>query len=259
MPINYLKEVYIIMKDTMPREIASGVYLAGRFGEFQAGSWILVNGNEAVIVEMPHYDDKIKNNPVNILKNFVSRYNLKIKFITATHNHGDHIFSINKFHRAFPEIPIIFHSSFISDRCQLPSDIEYITPQKINPSLKMTYLTDDQNYEALSPIPLYLFNSAIFAFPISGEYLYLIYAPKHSYSDIMIIFRGTMISGDWWIGKGDPNWSNIPNGIINRSIDTILDFSRKNSYRIERIFSAHADNLLYDVDFDFLMKETRPL
>lgn len=249
-------------KNILPDKPARGVYLAGRFGELQSGSWILAHGNEAVILEMPHYKDNGKN-PLKIIKNFIRKYSLNIKFITATHNHGDHIYSINKFHREFPEIPIVFHRSFISERYQLPLSTEYITPMKllenkISPSLRMTYLTQDQSYKDPPPIPIYLFKSHIFSFPIAGEYMHMIHAPKHSYTDTMIIFRGTMISGDWWIGRGDPNWSNIPHRIINSSIDRILNFSRKNSYRIERIFSAHADNLLYDINLENLMQETRP-
>ena len=89
--------------------------------------------------------------------------------------------------------------------------------------------------------------------------MYLIKTPKHSWGDISIIYRGTMITGDWWLGPGDPNPNRIPLNEVNKSIDALIKFVIKRNYNIHTLLAAHDNDYRSDVNFIELMKETRPI
>ncbi len=107
-------------------------------------------------------------------------------------------------------------------------------------------------------IPIYCFDTKIFETDLAGEPLYLIQAPKHSWSDTMIVFRGSMITGDWWLGKGDPNPNKIPLDVVKGSIDTLEAFCQEKKYYIHTLFSVHVNEIRRNIDFVKLMEETRP-
>ena len=102
-----------------------------------------------------------------------------------------------------------------------------------------------------------VFSDDVYETNIEGEPLYLIHAPKHSSSDVMIVFRGTMITGDWWLGWGDPNWNKVPPVTSIKSIDRILDFLKNHKYVVTRLFSAHANDFRYGVNAESVLLETR--
>lgn len=246
----YQKETY--------KEIAPGIFLIGRYGVLKTGIWILVDKDEAVIVEMPDLLPDKSDNPMGSIKDFLRSNKLNLRFITATHSHKDHFLSTGLFYRTFPNIPIVVHESFLFDSIPYRKFDYYVTACSLKrktsrPTLTANLITPYNK----NSFPLYLFKGIIFSYKLGREPLFLIHAPKHSSSDIMIIFRGTMISGDWWIGENDPNWNRVPKKIVDNSINTLIGFSRKHKYMINRIFSSHADNFLHNVDFFNLMERSR--
>jgi hydroxyacylglutathione hydrolase len=92
---------------------------------------------------------------------------------------------------------------------------------------------------------------------LGGEPIYLIHAPKHSPGDLLIIFKGAMITGDWYIGDlKDCNDLVHPMDKI-RSVDRVMEIVRAMNYNIHMLFSAHGDCLYYDADFFSLMEESK--
>lgn len=233
--------------------IAPGIQLLGRFGRLETGIWLFRYNSECMILEMP---DTSKNdpfkNPWERIANYIQSENLQLKFLTATHVHTDHFDTFPKFHEQFPNVPIIVNRFFF-----INSPIsDFITAKDLN-NLKV--LIDIKPSIIFKKTPIYCFKDKKFETHLDGELLYLIHAPKHSRSDTMIIFRGSMISGDWWLGPGDPNANQIPIRTINESISYLIDFTRKKEYRIHSIFSVHANEFRRNINFEALMEETRPI
>lgn len=240
------------------KEAAPGIYLIGRYGVLNTGIWILAEGDEAVIVEMPALLPDKSDDPFGNIKDFLKHKRLDLRFITATHSHKDHFLSAGSFHKNFPNIPIVVHEGFLFNSMPYRKFDNYITSRSIKRNtFRPTLMASFKSPYHKNAFPLFLFKGLIFSFKLGKEPLFLIHAPKHCSSDTMVIFRGTMISGDWWIGENDPNWNRVPKNIINSSVDRLIDFSRKKNYMINRIFSSHADNLLHNVDFFSLMERSR--
>ncbi len=229
--------------------IAPGIQLVGRFGRLKTGIWLLKYKSECMLLEMPDQSDKDPfRNPWDRIAKYIEQENLHLKFMTATHSHTDHFDTYPNFHNRFPKVPIVvnrlfFHKynliSFIK-----PEDLDIIG--NINASIE------------IEGVPIYCFNEKCFETNLEGEQLFLIRAPKHSWSDTMVIFRGCIISGDWWIGPGDPNRNMIPLKTINESIDFLEAFIHKKNYHIHSLFSVHANEFRYGIDFIELMEQTRP-
>jgi len=225
-----------------------GIQLVEQFGQLNTGIWLLSHHNEGVILEMPDYSEEERFDPWQKLDEYIMEHNIYIKFSTATHNHTDHFSTFPQFHEEFSEIPIVVNSNFFRNFAiskfisaeDLESDVE------VEPSI------------FVKNVPVYCFKEQVFQTHLSGEPLYLIKAPKHSWSDTIVIFRGTMITSDWWIGKGDPNKNNIPESVINDSISLLQEFTRQMNYKIHSLISVHANEFRRNIDFINLMEETRP-
>ena len=180
--------------------ISPGVYIIGTFGPFQdtVRIFLLQHESECIIVELPPLgEDDFK--PWIQLKKYITSNDLKLKFITASHEHWDHFYIYPEFHQEFPDVPIIVSSRFFEGEIDV-----YITPNDISAER----IKDPSIVKKKTPI--YCFKGRSFETEISGEPLYIFSTPKHSWGDLSIIFRGSMISGDWWLGPGDPNPNKIP-------------------------------------------------
>jgi glyoxylase-like metal-dependent hydrolase (beta-lactamase superfamily II) len=227
--------------------IAPGVWLFHDPSKSRVGVWMLVHGNEGLLVETPAlvytYDEIFQD-----IHRFCDDHQVTLRFITATHNHGDHFGGLFEFHEQFPTIPIVVNPAFFQKK----------SPHSLISSDKLFQNDLGEPSVIHHDVPLYCFDGEIFQVILGGELLFLIHAPKHSLSDTMIIFRGCMISGDWWWGKGDPNWNDIPHDLINQSINRLIMFSRDYSYYIHSIFSVHANEFRWNVDFVQLLESTRP-
>ena len=205
-----------------------GIFLLGRFNSLKTGCWLLVHNHEAAILELPprELDEEC---PSELALEAVKSLNVSVKFILCTHNHGDHLSeeTLSKMRALFPRASV-----YLQKGCQ---DV-------ISSRWGIHWFKDELKLD------------------LGGEPLYLVHAPKHSDTDTMIIFRGTICTGDWELGtirSVHDGWSGITEVEKNASIDCLLEFVSKNHYHIHQTFSVHANDRKEQVDFIKLMEDTR--
>ncbi|HMF32693.1 MAG TPA: hypothetical protein VKK79_14815 [Candidatus Lokiarchaeia archaeon] len=228
--------------------ISPGITLVGKFGKWQTGIWILSHNEECAIIEMPDVlDSDLITNPWDQIRTHINDEKLRLKFITATHDSPDHFSTYRQFHKRFPYAPIVVTRHF-SQRGDIKN---FIIPQDLQDGLPEPSITSKD-------VPIYCFDGELFEAALGGEPVYLLHAPKYSKADTLVIFRGCLITADWWLGPGDPNPNNTPNSVVNESIDRLEDFCQEKNYKIHSIFSAHANEFRRDVNFNELMESTRP-
>jgi flavorubredoxin len=243
--------------------LAPGIILVGHFGWLKTGIWLLFHNKECMILEMPDFepDENVKPIPWLLIQDYIQKEQLILKFMTCTHAHMDHVDSFKQFHNVFPDVPIIWHESFFkwgSYFGQKPLKKVYNENFMKNNNFlldKNSVSIEHQN------IPIYCWQGDFMETNLGGEVIYIVYVPKHSSSDTMIIFQGTMITGDWWWGPGDPNNNHINVDVINQSIDRLENFSTMKKYHIKNMFSVHANEFhrdLTDKDYLSLLESTRP-
>jgi glyoxylase-like metal-dependent hydrolase (beta-lactamase superfamily II) len=217
------------MEPPVIREVAPGIIVAMAEDQM-CGTWILFNGKSCCIVEMPPKAVDGETVPAELIARCLDERGFTPVILTISHAHFDHIDGISAYWDVltdFPDMKLLCHESVLD----------------IAPKLRTYFDT--------------VFNDEIYETDIEGEPLYLIHAPKHSASDVMIVYRGTIITGDWWLGWGDPNWNKVPPATSIKSIDRILDFLRKTRYVVTRLFSAHANDFRYGVNAEAVLLETR--
>jgi len=209
---------------------SEGVYLLGRYGDLSTGCWLLTNGSSAAIVELPpHTSDQWP--PAIAAKLAARQLSVNVEYILCTHAHDDHLSSatLHEFHRAFPNAVLHVHDSF-------------------------------EPY--VSGIGSVRYFRGVVKLGIGGEPLFLVHAPKHSWTDTFIVFRGVAFSGDWEfntiraINDEDANL-NVPLKRKLESIDLLQRFPDDQGYVVHRTFSAHTNERRDNVDFAALMEDTK--
>lgn len=227
--------------------MAPGIFLVERFGYLKTGIWLFRNGYECMILEMPDLNKEDPFTSWDQIAHYIQEQGLILKFMTATHNHSDHFSTIPQFYTHFPKSPIVVNSYFFK-RANLQN---FITPSQL----------ESKNFPQASIINngviIFCFQEEIFCTNLDAEPLYLIRAPKHSWSDTLIVFRGTMISGDWWLGPGDPNNNKIPETVINESINRVIDFINNTGHIIKNVFSVHANEFRRNINIIELLEESK--
>lgn len=236
------------MEDLTLHKCSEGIYLVGRYGNPPCGTWLFVNNSECLIVEMPPFF-KRQGRPIDTVREFIDKYKLsEPKYILASHSHMDHTYSIFHYKKAFPDTKILVHSSFLNDyfiRCYI---YMYWTRNK------RIYGENIANTMGLFDE---VFATDFYQLDLGGEPLYLIYAPKHSYEDTMIVFKGAMITGDWVIGPYPDCNDVVSYEDKARSIDRLMEKMHDLNYGVHMLFSVHGDTLMYNVDFYGVMSETK--
>lgn len=209
---------------------SEGIFLLGKYNPLQVGCWLLTKGNEAAIVEMPPYS-QTETPPWQYAQQIASENNLKVRYLLCTHAHGDHLNmkTLRAFYQTFPESIVVLQQGFQPYTKSL-SHIEYIEENKT----------------------LYLNN----------EPLYLVHAPKHSWTDTMIVFRGAMIAGDWELNTirsvhDNKGTHSVPDDKKLTSIDNLVNFFKNKEYLIHKIFAVHANDRRDNIDFETLMQDTK--
>lgn len=242
--------------------MAPGVILVGKFGWLETGVWLFRNNEECMILEMPDFDteESTTPSPWMLIQEYIQKENLRIKFMTCTHAHLDHIDSFKQFHVAFPNAPIVWHEKFFKWG-------SYLGFKPFKKAYPENFMQKEFNFENNPPsivcqkVPIYLWQGDCLETSLGGEPLFILHVPKHSNSDTMIIFRGTMITGDWWWGPGDPNNNKVSFDAINQSIDRLKLFTMQKNYIINNMFSVHANEFhreLTPETFISLLESTRP-
>jgi glyoxylase-like metal-dependent hydrolase (beta-lactamase superfamily II) len=226
---------------------AEGIYIAGRYGNPSCATWLFEHNGECAIVEMPPFL-KREGRPIELIKEFIANRNLiGPKYIFCSHAHMDHTYSIFHYKKAFSNAKIVVSNTFYNDYF-----IRYF--------LYMYWTKNRRIYgdEIAENMNLFdeVFTSELYKLDIGGEPVYLINAPKHSYEDTIIVFKGAMITGDWAIGPY-PDCNDIvsPQDKI-QSIERLTNIIRNINYNIHMLFSVHGDNLMYNTDFYGIMRET---
>ena len=100
------------------------------------------------------------------------------------------------------------------------------------------------------------------ALALGDEPLHLVHAPKHSSTDTMVVFRGAACTGDWELGtvRTVHDWNPIARVPVEtrvRSCERMMAFPRRANYAVHRVFSVHGTDRRENVDFPALMAATR--
>jgi glyoxylase-like metal-dependent hydrolase (beta-lactamase superfamily II) len=213
---------------------APGILMLGPYGPYRNAVWLLVNGDEAALVEMPPYRPKRDARPWQAARRCLRKIGARLKYALLSHAHLDHCLSLMHFRETFPEARFVGHRSQLENRL-------------------MGRITGWRPYQVFDEV----FESETHVLDLNGEPLLLIHCPKHSESDLFIIYRGTAITGDWFLGDlKDCNALVDPQQKI-WSIERVQYWLNTWDYGVVRAFSGHGDCLYYDVDFHRLMEKSK--
>ncbi len=226
----YIFEREDMIKRTRKREWSEGVFLMGRYEWFGTGCWLLVNGNEGAIVEMPPYNAQFQESPANKALHVVKKSKIRIKYLLCTHTHVDH-FNLKiaqEMQSYFPQAEIHLQRGF---------------EPMIHGLNNVHYFDHESNLS------------------LNGESLFLVHAPKHSWTDTMVIFKGVAITGDWELNTlksahDDKPQHRVPREAKIASIQKMRRFQSERNYRIHKVYSVHANDRRENINFDWLMDDT---
>ena len=209
---------------------SDGVYLLGLYGDQRAGCWMLVNGQSAAVIEMPPYNPG-QYSPTIAAQIACEQHNMLVEHLLCTHSHEDHISfeTLRELHKAFPNAKISLQNGFKA--------------------------------LGLETLPVQYFDNLL-RLDLSGEPLYLVHAPKHSWTDTVIVFKGVILMGDWELNTiraihDNKGKQSVPPRAKLKSIDALCRFSTEHNYIIHKAFSSHANDRREDIDFVELMKDTK--
>jgi len=226
------------------KKVADGFTILKRYGPLKNACWILEHAGEAAIVEMPPFK-KGEKPPYEKAGIYLKEHKLFPKYATLTHPHWDHSQTLPQFRAAFPQTRFIAHESFLWDPF-----FRYMIRNVRTARGKSWVMGGYRFFDEI-------FSADLYKGDLGGEPLYIIHAPKHSYEDQLIIFRGAMITGDWYMGnlKDCNNLVKSRDKIkaINRTIKIVRDLN----YHIHMLFSGHGDALFYDADFFSIMEASK--
>ena len=208
-----------------------GIYLIGQFNWFRTGCWLLEHQGEAAILEMPP-TGFTESSPATQAQEMIPQLGSpSVKYLLCTHCHWDHFSrrTFRKLRAAFPDAEPYLHRGF---------------RKHLGPEEGIFYFDDEVSLD------------------LSGEPLFLVHAPKHSFTDTMVIFRGAACTGDWELGtiRSVHDWTKLWAVSQARKLESITwmeQFPAKHNYVIHQIFSVHANDKREGIDFPSLMASTR--
>ncbi|MEQ8188879.1 MAG: MBL fold metallo-hydrolase [Candidatus Eremiobacterota bacterium] len=220
------------------KKIADGFVILKRYGELKNACWILYHNGEGAIVEMPPFKRREKP-PYKKAKRFFQRFKIFPKYAFLSHTHWDHSNSLTLFRLEFPRTRFVAHTSFYKD-----------------PYMQF-FIKNYKSTNGHNGLFDEVFDGFCWAGELGGEPIFLIHAPKHSPSDLMVIFRGAMITGDWNIGDIRDCNNLVPVRQKLVSINNLEEIVSHLDYNIHMLFSGHGDCLFYSADFYRIMEETK--
>jgi hydroxyacylglutathione hydrolase len=224
-----------MIKRTRVQEWSNGVLLLGRFEWFGTGCWLLTHNGEGAIVEFPPYSPEHQESPATKALNVCKKRKIKVKYLLCTHTHVDH-FSLKtarEMQTAFPDAEVHLQRGFEE------------MARSLERTLERTYFFDNESH-----------------LNIGGESLHLIHAPKHSWTDTHVIFKGVAITGDWELNTlrsahdDKPRYA-VPTDAKLQAIEKMARFESDYNYRIHKVFSVHANDRRENIDFTWLMNDTK--
>jgi len=198
------------------KRIADGVYLVGRYSPYQVGAWVLSHRGEAALLEMPPGQAGFPK-PWVECQRFCKKEGLTVRWLLLSHGHIDHTFGFPEYRRRFRDARLLVHRSFLDwYRRDLFDEVFSTTYREIS---------------------------------LGGEPLILLHAPKHSPQDTLVIFRGTVCTGDWSLGRHPDCNPLITSREKVQSLDLVERFLDERDYRIHLAYSAHGNEIRRDIDF----------
>lgn len=207
-----------------------GIYLLGQYNSLRTGSWLLAHGNSAAVLEMPPYGAS-EGPPALAAQQAAQGLGVAVKYLLCSHAHADHFSAktYQEFRSLFPDATVHLQSGF------------------------RPILGQDRSID--------WFNESRLLF-LDGEPLFLVHAPKHSWTDTMVIFRGAICTGDWELGTirsvhDGKGRHSVSSDRKMASIDAMIAFASRRDYWIHRVYSVHANDRREDVSFAQLMQETK--
>lgn len=178
-----------------------GWHLVGQY-DSEVGCWLLHHGGEAMLLEVP------EGLSLPDVKQAVRELGVRIKYVSASHTHMDHL-----------------------------------------DSKSWNALARYYEAEMLSPKGFHYFHTEL---DLGGEPLFLIKAPKHSWNDVVTVFRGIAMTGDIELGTLDSCNREVPEPTKRMSMGRLRDFQRKYRYHVHSVVSAHLDDLRQNVNWESL-------
>ena len=198
---------------------APGVIKLGPYGPYKNAVWLFFHGTEAAVVEMPPYRHGKDAKPWLAVKRELKRRHLTLKYALLSHAHLDHCQTLPQFRLAFPE------ATFVAHRSVLDSGLIWRLSRALGTTPAEVF---DQVYDG-----------DITMLSLHGEPLLLLHCPKHSETDQFVIFRGTAMTGDWFLGDlKDCNALVLPQEKI-RSVERVQGWLGRLGYGVRRAFSGH--------------------
>lgn len=226
------------------KQVAPGFTILKRYGPYKNACWVLENNGEAAVVEFPMYSPGEKP-PAERLAAYLRTHKLHLKYALVTHGHVDHCKSLPEFRLRFPGTHFVTHRSMIGDSnfLRIMSRSPVLPHQAWNDG---TFSLFDE-----------LFDGTLWSGHLGGEPLHLIYAPKHSYTDQLVVFRGGMITGDWYLGDLRDCNAIVKPEHKRQAIDSALHTVRQIGHNVHMMFSGHGDCLYYQVNFAEMMQRSK--
>ena len=89
---------------------------------------------------------------------------------------------------------------------------------------------------------------------VGGEPLWLIKAPKHSASDIVVVFRGVAMTGDLELGMLASVNHEVPWPTKRRSMDWLRGFPDRAGYHVHSVVSAHLNDVRVSIHWSDLFR-----
>ncbi|MDY3561154.1 hypothetical protein R5W23_002415 [Gemmata sp. JC673] len=206
-----------------------GVYLVGRYNWLQTGVWLLAHNGEAAVLEQPPTNIAgigFGPDPAADVERAAAQLGVRVRFLLCTHTHADH-FSTRTFdalRQRFPGAEPVLQSGFHK-------------------------LTDGR------PGVRYFDHECELS--VGGEPLHLVHAPKHSWTDTVVLFRGAACTGDWELNTVRTVNESVPVPARLQSCERLIGFVRQTGYRVHRVYSVHANDRREGVNFPALIADTR--
>lgn len=244
----------ILEKVNGMKKWSDGIYLLGQFNKLETGSWLLVHNQEGAILELPPYL-KGEESPAKLALEESKKWGIKIKYLLCTHAHDDHITSktVKEFLDCFPEALLYLQKGFRTNRncnTELRNYLKEAFKKKKTKSPALLQCEKQVRYFEESE-----------SLNLGGEALHLIHAPKHSWTDTFVVFRGAVFSGDWELNTirsvHDGKKISVSKPARLRAIDKMLHFENEYGYKIHKVFSVHANDRRDNVFFPSLMEDTK--
>jgi hypothetical protein len=85
---------------------------------------------------------------------------------------------------------------------------------------------------------------------LGGEPVWLLKAPKHSFGDVVTVFRGVAMTGDIELGMLESVNDEVPKYVKRRSMKQLAGFPARAGYHVHTTVSAHLNDVRTGVDWN---------